>query len=103
MLIWYESGLKIVFTLLMMENSQNTTEALVKLQIAKQNPAMLPVLLASRCLYWHVAHVMVTSLPFSDINKWCLTLLRLFELLRRNMLVLCMPFLIENEYFALPI
>ena len=59
-------GVNLVCTLFM---TGNTTGALVKLQIAKENPAMLPVLLASRCRYWHVAHVMVTSLNFNDVNK----------------------------------
>ena len=47
-------GVNMFCTLLMTEN---TTGALVKLQIAKENPAMLPVLLASRCQNWHVVHV----------------------------------------------
>ena len=49
-----EMGLNIVFTLLM---TGNTTGALVKLQITKENLAMLHVQLASYSRYWHVAHI----------------------------------------------
>ena len=36
---------------------ENKNGALVKLQIAKENTALLFVLLALCCQYWHVAHV----------------------------------------------
>ena len=48
-------------------------------------------------IYWHVAHGYLLVTSISD-----LTLLRVIELLRRNMLVLCIPILGEKEYFALP-
>ena len=67
MYIGYENGCKLSLALLL--SGKNDWNIGVKLQIAKENPAMLPLLLASLCRYWHVVHVMVTSLPYSDVNK----------------------------------
>ena len=76
------------------------TGTLVKLQLSKENPPYAFCAISVTLQKLARGAGMATSLPFSDVGKWGFTLLRVFELLWRN--TICILFLRENEYFALP-
>ena len=93
-----ETGVNIVCTLFLTGKNDWSIGEVANCKIKSRYPCTVSVLLPILAR----GARMVTSLPFSDVNKWRLTMLRVFELLRRNMLVLCSPFSEKRNILLCP-